>query len=145
MFALAGLLWASATILVRRWRIPPLHVAALVACLSSAIYLPLYLLTKGSAAIAGASTSVVLIEIVVQGLLAGIVAVFAFSRSVELLGASRAAVFPALVPAAAIIIGIPLTGELPTTQQVVGLAIVSFGLVFATGMVLPRFFRRTAA
>lgn len=46
-------------------------------------------------------------------------------------GASRAALFPALVPATAMLIGIPTTGETPTIVQLVGLALSMLGLVVA--------------
>lgn len=137
MFALAGMLWASATILIKTWRIPPMKVAALVAVISAAVYLPAYIALGGGEAILAASFDVLATEIVVQGLLAGIVAVLAFTRSVELLGASRAAMIPALVPVASILIGIPMTGEWPTLFQVAGLAVVTFGLIVASGIRLP--------
>ena len=39
-----------------------------------------------------------LLQIVVQGLLAGMLPIYLFARAVILLGAGRAATFPALVP-----------------------------------------------
>jgi drug/metabolite transporter (DMT)-like permease len=76
-------------------------------------------------------------EIVIQGLLAGIVGVLAFTRTVELLGASRAAVFPALVPVAAILIGVPMNGEWPSAAQWLGLVVVTLGLMIAAGIFVP--------
>jgi drug/metabolite transporter (DMT)-like permease len=71
----------------------------------------------------------------VQGVLSGVVAVILFTRAVALLGASSAAIFPALVPAATILIGIPVAGEWPTAGQWLGLAVVSGGLLIAVGAV----------
>ncbi len=62
-------------------------------------------------------------------------AAIAFSRAVQLIGPARAAVFPALVPAVAIVLGMPVTGEIPTVLQLAGLAIVSLGLLFALGII----------
>jgi drug/metabolite transporter (DMT)-like permease len=59
------------------------------------------------------------------------VALFAFSRAVQDLGASRAALFPALSPGVAILLGIPVTGEVPSLIQLTGLAILTMGLVVA--------------
>ena len=73
-----------------------------------------------------------------QGLLSGVVAVLAFTRAVALLGASSASIFPAMVPAVAVLVGIPLTGELPTGPQTLGLLIVSLGLVAALGLITTR-------
>ncbi len=75
------------------------------------------------------------IQVLVQGLLAGVLSVIAYTHAVRLIGAARAAVFPALVPAAAILIGIPVAGEWPTGLQWVGLSLVSAGLLVAIGVV----------
>jgi drug/metabolite transporter (DMT)-like permease len=68
-------------------------------------------------------------------LLSGVVAVILFTRAAELLGPARAAIFPALVPGAAILIGIPVAGEWPNAWQIAGLALVSLGLLVAIGVV----------
>ncbi|MNC99656.1 EamA-like transporter family protein [compost metagenome] len=80
----------------------------------------------------------------IQGGLSGVLAVVAFAVAVTILGASRAAVFPALVPSAGILVGIPLTGEWPSPLQWVGVALVTVGLIAALG-VRVRFRRRAAA
>jgi drug/metabolite transporter (DMT)-like permease len=67
--------------------------------------------------------------------LAGGLAVIAYGKAVTSLGAGRAAIFPALVPAFSLIIGVPVTGEVPTEPQLVGIAIVSIGLVLALDLV----------
>ncbi|PLZ01272.1 hypothetical protein CY652_17170 [Burkholderia sp. WAC0059] len=64
-------------------------------------------------------------------MLSGVVALFAFSRAVQDLGPSRAALFPALSPGVAILLGIPVTGDLPSAVQIMGLAILTIGLVVA--------------
>ena len=59
-----------------------------------------------------------------------------------ILGASRAAAFPAIVPGMATLVGIPLTGEWPSALQWTGIAVVMLGLLAALD-VLP--FRRLRA
>jgi drug/metabolite transporter (DMT)-like permease len=59
---------------------------------------------------------------------------FAFSRAIALLGVSRAVLFPAIVPALAVLLGIPLLGEWPTAIQIAGLCLVSAGLMTAIGI-----------
>ena len=45
-----------------------------------------------------------------------------------------------MVPAVAIIIGVPMTGEIPTVPQLLGLALVSVGSLLAIGLLrVPRF------
>lgn len=63
------------------------------------------------------------------------VALEARRSAVQLLGPGRAAVFPALVPAVAILLGVPLVGEWPTLLQATGLAVVTSGLLIAIGSV----------
>jgi drug/metabolite transporter (DMT)-like permease len=56
----------------------------------------------------------------------------AYSRAVMLLGAARAPLLPSLVPVLAILIGVPLTGEVPDTVQWAGLTLVTAGFLVAT-------------
>jgi drug/metabolite transporter (DMT)-like permease len=67
---------------------------------------------------------------VVQGLLAGALPIYLFTRSVILLGAGRAATFPALVPGFSLVIGYLALGAVPSLAQVIGLAIVVVGFRF---------------
>ena len=71
-----------------------------------------------------------------QGVFSGVLAVVAFAAAVSILGASRAAVFPALVPGAGILVGIPLTGEWPSPLQWAGVVLVTVGLIAALGVKL---------
>jgi drug/metabolite transporter (DMT)-like permease len=68
-----------------------------------------------------------LLQVVVQGVFSGPGAIYLFARSVVLLGASRAAVFPSLVPGFTLLVGYVALGEQPTLAQLAGLAIVLFG------------------
>ncbi len=142
MFAIAGLMWAGFTILGKRWGIGPMAATAAVSVLSAVVIVPGYLATGGIAKLIALPTSVVLGQIIVQGVLSGVVGVLAFTRAVQLLGAGRAAIFPALVPATAIILGIPIAGEMPTMLQLTGLVVVTAGLLVAMGLIrLPVFAR----
>lgn len=134
MFAIAGLMWATFAILQRRWGLPPVETTAAVSVISAVIYVPVYFAVFGWSHITSVPLAPLATQILIQGVLSGVVAVIAFSRAVELLGAGRAAVFPALVPAVGILIGIPVTGELPTGLQLVGLLLVSVGLLLAMGI-----------
>ena len=69
-----------------------------------------------------------------QRRLVGVLAVYAFARAVLLLGAARAAMFPAMVPAVAVLFGIPVAGEWPEPAQWLGLGIVLAGLPLAMGL-----------
>ena len=94
----------------------------------------MYLLTQDLSRITAMPLGDLITQVVIQGVLAGVVAVVCFTRAAELIGAARAGIFPALVPAATILIGIPVTGEWPTAGQWTGLTLVSFGLLMAMAL-----------
>ena len=71
-----------------------------------------------------------LLQAVVQGVLAGMLPIYLFARAVILLGAGRAATFPALVPGFSMIIGYLALGVVPSIPQLVGLLIVVVGFCF---------------
>ncbi len=68
-----------------------------------------------------------LLQAVIQGILAGPAAIYLFTRSVVLLGASRAAVFPSLVPGFTLLAGYLALGIVPSIPQLLGFAIVLIG------------------
>src|SRR5690348_6264093 len=130
LFATAGLFWATFGTLLRLWRVPGMQAAAVVAALSVVVFAPLYAIFAGVGGIVHQSIAENLLQIVVQGLLAGALPIYLFARSVILLGAGRAATFPALVPGFGLIIGFLALGVVPSLAQVAGLAIVLVGFRF---------------
>ena len=130
LFATAGLFWASFGTLLRLWRVPGMQAAAVVGALSVLVFAPLHGIFVGYSGILHMSLSENLLQIVVQGLLAGALPIYLFARSVILLGAGRAATFPALVPGFSLVIGYLALGIVPSLAQVIGLAIVVVGFRF---------------
>lgn len=130
LFATAGFFWASFGTLLRLWRVPGTRAAAVVGALSILVYAPLHTWFVGYDGILRMSLADNLLQIVVQGVLAGVVPIFLFARAVILLGAGRAATFPALVPGFALIIGYLALGVVPSLPQVIGLVIVVVGFRF---------------
>jgi drug/metabolite transporter (DMT)-like permease len=131
LFMGSGLMWAVFTICLRQWRISGIMAARIIGALSLLIYAPLYAFLIGFDRMIATGPVENLIQIVVQGVFAGLLAIYLFGRSVTALGAGRASVFPALVPAFAILIGFIALGDVPSIAQLVGLAIVGIGLRFA--------------
>lgn len=135
MFAAAGLMWAGFTVLSKRWGINPMASTAAVSVLSALVFVPVYLAIVGPDPLMAVPFRVLGPQIIVQGVLSGVVAVLAFSRAVQLLGTGRASVFAAMVPAAAILLGVPIVGEIPTVLQGTGLVVVTIGLLVAIGVI----------
>lgn len=133
MFAGAALLWSTYTVLLRHWRVDALRATASVSMVSLVVFLPVWWFAAGWSHIAALPVSALLLQALGQGFIAGVVLVVAFGRAVLLLGVGRAALFPALVPAVAMLVGVPLTGEWPDLPQTAGLVLVSVGLLIAIG------------
>jgi drug/metabolite transporter (DMT)-like permease len=131
LFATAGLMWAVFTIQLRRWHMNGIHAAMIVGVLSLFIYAPLHAFFFGFQTMIAAGWVENLIQIAVQGVFAGLLALFLFARAVTTLGAGRASTFPTLVPGTAMLIGFVWLGEIPTPLQLLGLAIVVVGFRFA--------------
>lgn len=131
LFATAGSMWALFTVLQLRWKTTPMTATSVVSVLSGLVYSPAYLATHGLSNLLRVDGSMLILQTIVLGVLSGVVALFTFSRAIEYLGAARASLFPAFAPAIAILIGIPLTKEIPTLWQVVGLVVLSAGLLLA--------------
>jgi drug/metabolite transporter (DMT)-like permease len=128
LFATAGLFWAGFGTLLRLWRVSGMRAAAVVGTLSVLVYAPLYLIFVGhDSMILRMSLADNLLQVVVQGLLAGALPIYLFARSVILLGAGRAATFPALVPGFALAIGYLALGIVPSIAQLIGLVMVVIG------------------
>ena len=125
-FATAGLLFATFSTLLRRWNIAPMRAVAVTSVLSL-LDIPVHWLLFGFANMIELGLAENLLQAVVQGIFGGAGAVYLFTRSVVLLGAGRASVFPSLVPGFALLIGFLVLGEVPSAFALVGFAIVLIG------------------
>jgi drug/metabolite transporter (DMT)-like permease len=125
-FVSAGLMFALFATLLRRWRIAPMRAVA-VTSVVSLIGLPIHWLIFGFERMIGLGLAENLVQLVAQGIFAGAGATYLFTRSVVLLGAGRAAVFPSLVPGFTLLIGFLVLGEVPSLAQLAGFAIVLIG------------------
>lgn len=126
LFMLAGAFFATFGMFLRKWRVEPMRATVAVSVLSLVI-LPIYWLAIGFDRMAALGFWENTLQAVMQGLLAGPGAIYLFTRSVVLLGAGRAAVFPTLVPPCVLIIGWIVLGIVPSLLQVIGLVIVLTG------------------
>jgi drug/metabolite transporter (DMT)-like permease len=124
LFVAAGSSFAVFGMLLRLWRIPPMHAAAVTSVLSLA-GLPILLFAYRNFLAAGFYEN--LLQAVVQGIFAGPAGIYLFTRAVILLGAGRAALYPSLVPVFSLLIGFLVLGEAPSISQLIGLAIVVVG------------------
>jgi drug/metabolite transporter (DMT)-like permease len=77
-----------------------------------------------------------------QGIGVAILGMFFYGEAVQRLGAPRAAIFGALAPALAVLIGIPVLGEIPRPSTLAGVILVMSGVYLVvtqgTGSALVR-------
>lgn len=130
LFATAGLFWATFGTLLRMWHVAGTRAAAVIGTMSVLVFAPLFAVFVGFDNIVRMSWSENLLQIVVQGLISGVLPIYLFAHSVTLLGAGRAASFPALVPVFSLIVGYIALGTVPSLAQLVGLVIVVVGFRF---------------
>ena len=130
LFVTAGFFWAMFGTLLRFYRMSGTRAIAVVGVLSVVVYAPLYAIVVGFHNMLHLGLAENLVQMVVQGLLAGMLPIYLFARAVILLGAGRAATFPALVPGFGLLIGYLALGVVPSVPQLIGLAIVVVGFRF---------------
>lgn len=135
LFIGSSLMWAGFTVLLRLWRLQALRAIAVVSVLSALIMIPYYLLFVGLPHWRSLPVETLVVQGLIQGGLQGAVGIVGYSHAIRVLGVSRAVLFPASVPAISILIGIPILGEIPTTEQILGVVLVTVGLLTAIGVV----------
>lgn len=129
LFVTAGTSYAVFGLLLALWRFDSIRATAVATVLSFLILLPLYVVLSGFDRMIAAGLQENLLQFAAQGIMAGAPAMYFFVRTVTLLGPARAAVFPALVPGFALLIGYFALAEIPTTAQLAGFAIVMVGFL----------------
>lgn len=131
MFVTAGIVWAMFGTLLRRWRLNPLRASAAIALMSAGCYLPFYFAFADLEGWQRVSTGHITLQLILQGLFAGAVNLLLFTKMIEILGASRGAMFASMVPAMAVLTGIPVLSEIPNALQWTGLIVISLGLALS--------------
>jgi drug/metabolite transporter (DMT)-like permease len=123
----ASALWGAFTALTRRWQVDPLRGAAVVWVLAL-VYLPFYV-AFAPMRLLTAPPGEVVFQAAYQGVGVAILALFLYTFATRALGPTSASLFMPLIPIVAVLLGIPVLGEVPSPVQLVGIAVVSVGMV----------------
>jgi drug/metabolite transporter (DMT)-like permease len=132
LFLVGAALFALYTVTLRRSGLGPWHAAAIVNFYSLLVLAPVYFLLFGSQLLSVPAREVIT-QAAMQGVVAGIFALFLFGEAVRRLGASRAAVLGSLTPVVAALLAMALLGEFPSRLTWLALVAVSLGVVLASG------------
>ncbi|MBL8669850.1 MAG: DMT family transporter [Alphaproteobacteria bacterium] len=118
----------------RAWRVPALSAITFVPILNLLLFVPVWALFMESR-VAAAPWSEIAFQALFQGFGPGLVGLWMFTRSSTALGAAGASACYAAVPAITTLLGIPILGEMPGTTEWLGIAVVSAGILLATGVI----------
>lgn len=138
---LAGALsWAIYTVSLRASGLSGIDATAYVAFWSVVLALPVMAphLSSDLARAAGAPLSMWVAQVLIQGLLAGFVALLTFATAVRAIGPSKTAAITGLTPVTAMLVGIPVTGEVPGPFQVIACIGIVLGVGLVTGAIAAR-------
>ncbi len=130
LFFLAAICWATFTLAARVYRADALTATAAVAVVSALVYLPPYFAITGGR-LWHQPVNELLLQGLYQGLIAGVLAIITFTKTIEALGAARASLFPTLVPVLANLLAVPVLGENLTPVTIAGMVLVTGGMVLA--------------
>ncbi|HMU52047.1 MAG TPA: DMT family transporter [Geminicoccaceae bacterium] len=138
-YCAGGASWGVFTCLLRLWRVEPFVAAFAVPALPLPV-LPILLWASGWH-LFSLPTAAILPQLVIQGVFGGFLSMLLFGIAVKRLGAGGSGAFPASVPAAALLLGVPVLGEPLTLLQVTGVLLATLGLLSTIGL-LGRLLRR---
>lgn len=125
-------MWAGYTLAFRRTGMKPTEIVGLTGLWSIVILTPIGLPGVVEALRQGYAYEV-LFQLLIQGLLSGVVALVAFGIAIERLGSSRAAAFTGLVPALAAVIAVFALDEHPDMAAIIGVMATGMGVALASG------------
>ena len=127
LFISAGVFWAVYTVAFRKSGLDIWHGAALICFWSSVFVLPIWFLSP-NADLLNAPLADLILQILAQGIFAGLLGLAAYGAAIRHLGASIAAVSGAGVPALTSLGGFLLLGEPLTWLTVLGVVCVGGGI-----------------
>lgn len=139
-FVISGTFWGMFTWLMGHWRLDAVRTTAAIALVSTALYLPVYLVWFDWPVLPAGIWAQ---QVFYQGALGGALAVVFFTASISRLGGGAAAVFPALVPPSAVLMAVPMTGRWPNPVQAAGILAATLGLMISLDLVGAALRRRT--
>ncbi|WP_330261284.1 DMT family transporter [Streptomyces sp. NBC_00539] len=128
---LASGLWALYTVGLKEVRLDPVGSIGLLCVPSFAVMALLVLTGVLPSGLASAKGADIALFAVVQGLGVGLCAGLLYAFAIRRLGAERSSVFGSLSPVAVVLLAVPLLHESPTPSVLVGVPVITAGVVLA--------------
>ena len=117
---------------VRGWGITAFQSLIIVNGVNLALYVPLWLLFLPSN-LAATPWPEIALQGVYQGIVAAFFASIMIAHAARMLGGMRQAAMMSGAPAVAVLIAIPALGEIPSTISIIGVVVVTAGILVALG------------
>ncbi len=117
---------------VRGWGITALQSLIIVNGTNLLLYVPIWLLFLPSN-LAATPWPEIALQGVYQGIIAAFIASILIAHAARMLGGMRQAAVMSGAPAVAVLIAIPTLGEIPSTISIVGVIVVTAGILVALG------------
>lgn len=130
LLLMAGGSWGFFGALLRRWQVPAFPAAGAIAVVSAVLVTPLWLAGPAVEFVALPWASQ-LWMIFAQGVMLGVLAMLLFTRSVELLGPTRASTLSVVVPITALLLAAIVLGEALTAMKLLGAGLALAGMLGA--------------
>ncbi len=128
--AIGGGLWAMYTVFNKKWLISSWDAVSIVSVYSFVIFVPIiFIMDYENINLLSKPLDDLLVQAIGQGIIAAIVALYLFTLSVNLLGASKGSSFGAFVPGTAMLGGFIYLNEVPTYLEVFGVLFATIGIV----------------
>ena len=129
----AAMSWSIYTVAFRRSGLSAVQAAACVSLWSTLLLLPFGTLHIFSA-LAEISPGILVQQILIQGLIAGVLSLLSYTTAVKYLGPARATAITALTPATATLAAVFILDELPGLVEVIGSFLIVCGVLLASGL-----------
>lgn len=123
-----GVLWASYTVMTKKWNLASWDAVAAVSVWSLLTWVPLIILF-GNFHLDMDEAGAWLTQGIGQGVITAVLGLWLYSVAVEKLGASRGSLFGALVPAFAMFGGLLFLFEVPTPYEMIGVFLTTLGIL----------------
>jgi drug/metabolite transporter (DMT)-like permease len=130
LLLMAGTSWGFFGALLRRWQAPAFPVTGAIAIISAVLVTPVWLAGPSAHFVTLPWTSL-LWMIFAQGVMLGVLAMLFFTRSVELLGPTRASTLAVVVPITALLLAALVLGEPLTPLKLLGAGLALAGMLGA--------------
>ena len=134
LFFVGAALWAIYSVLFRQSGITPFHGLVIGLFWGCIIFVPI-LIIFGEVSFKYVSVTNIFLMIILHSFIIGILAMLLFTYAVKRLGAAQTAAFGAFTPILSMLGGIIFLDEIITPPKLLGICLVTVGVLFASGAV----------